>query len=137
MKKNTVLYIIWAVLYCACVGFSFVGETTVGEKAFLIALSVLFFVPPYWLYVLAKKENNRKTLLVLRLISIIVLALVPILFFLNVLSVNYTATFGLVVFVLFTMFSPPLLTSQTWIIPLFLWAVLMMLTLPKRCPCQK
>ena len=135
--KKSVLYIVWGILYCACVGFSFVGEATVGEKAFLIALSVLFFVPPYWLYVLARKEDNRKTLLVLRLISIIVLALMPILFFLNVLSVNYTATFGLVVFVLFTMFSPPLLTSQSWIIPLFLWAVLMMLTLQKRRPCQK
>ena len=136
MKKRY-LYMIWAVLYCACVGFSFVGEATGGEKAFLLALSVGFFVPPYWLYFLARKENSRKTVLALRLISIIVLALVPVLFFLNVLSVNYTTTFGLVVFVLFVMFSPPLLTSQTWVIPLFLWAVLMMLTLPKKCPCQK
>ena len=137
MKKNTVLYIIWAVLYCACVGFSFVGEATGGEKAFLIALSIGFFVPPYWLYVLARKENNRKTLLVLRVIRIVGLGLVAFLFFLNGLSVNYDTTFGRVVFVLFVMFSPPLFTSQTWIIPLFFWAVLMMLSFQKKCPCQK
>lgn len=134
---KTILYIVWAVFYCVCVGLGFVADPTAGEKAVLIAISIGFFVPPYWLYFLAKKEESRRTLLVLRLISICVIILTPILLCLNILSVNYGTTVGLVLYVLFVMFSAPLATSQTWVLPLFLWAVLMMLTLQRSRPCQK
>ncbi len=135
--KKTILYIVWAVFYCVCVGLGFVADPTAGEKAVLIAISIGFFVPPYWLYFLAKKEESRRTLLVLRLISICVIVLTPILLCLNILSVNYDTTVGLSLYVLFVMFSAPLATSQTWVLPLFLWAVLMMLTLQRSRPCQK
>ena len=34
--KKSVLYIIWAVLYCACVGFSFVDPAAAGEDRILL-----------------------------------------------------------------------------------------------------
>ena len=136
MKKK-ILYIVWAVLYCVCVGFGFVTDPSAGEKAFLVALSVGFFVPPYWLYILARKENNRKTLLVLRLCSIGILALTVIFLILTFLSVNFSDRAGFVLGVLLTMFSAPMICSQVWVLPLFLWAVLLMLTLQKPHPCQK
>ncbi|MBR2938012.1 MAG: hypothetical protein IKB80_05940 [Oscillospiraceae bacterium] len=136
MKKSTVLYIVWAVLYCLCVGLGFVSDPTPGEKALLIALSIGFFAPPYWLFFLAKKENNRKTILVLRLCSIGVLALTLILLILNFWAVNASAHTALVLGVLLTMFSAPMVCSQVWALPLFLWAVLMMLTLQKPRPGQ-
>ena len=136
MNKKTVLYIVWAVLYCVCVGLGFVTEPTAGEKVFLLTLSIGFFVPPYWLYVIAKKENSRKTILVLRLISIGILALTLLFLILTFLSVNFSEQAGLVLGVLLTMFSAPMVCSQIWVLPLFLWACLLMLTLQKIRPCQ-
>ena len=135
MKKKF-LYIIWAVLYCLCVGLGFVNAPTPGEKVFLALLSIGFFVPPYWLYFLAKKENSRKTILVLRLISLGILALTVLFLILTFLSVNFSQRAGLVMGVLLTMFSAPMICSQIWVLPLFLWACLLMLTLQKH-PCQR
>lgn len=133
--KKTILYIVWAVLYALCVGLGFVTEPTAGEKAFLLILSIGFFVPPYWLYFLARKENSRKTVLVLRLISIGILALTLLFLILTFLSVNFSQQAGLVLGVLLTMFSAPMVCSQVWALPLFLWAILMMLTFQR--PCRK
>jgi len=135
MKKNTILYIVWAVLYCLCVGLGFVSNPTAGEKAFLMILSIGFFLPPYWLYFVARKENSRKTVLVLRLISIGTLVLTLLLLILNFLAVNFSAETAMVLGVLLTMFSAPMVCSQVWVVPLFLWATLMMLTL--QTPCRK
>ena len=136
MNKRKVLYIVWAVLYCVCMGLGFVPNPSTGETVFLVALSMVFFVPPYWLYFLARKENSRKTVLVLRLISIGILALTVLFLILTFLSVNFSERAGLVMGVLLTMFSAPMVCSQIWVLPLFLWACLLMLTLQKH-PCQK
>lgn len=137
MKKNTILYSIWAVLYCACVGFSFVKDPTAGEKAFLVVLSLAFFIPPFYLVFRARKEESRKTLLALRLVSVLVLVLSLILLVLNFLSVYFSAKTGLVLYVLLVMFSVPMVCIQYWVLGLFLWASLLMVTLQGRRPCQK
>ena len=137
MKKHTILYIVWAVLYCACVGFSFVDPDNAGEKAFLVLLSVGFFVPPYILVFRAKKQENRKTVKILRWICIGVLALSLVLLTLNILSVKFSSQTGLLLYVMLAMFAPPLACARQWALSLFLWACLMMLTRQKQCPCQK
>ena len=137
MKKKSILYIIWAVLYCACVGFGFVKDPTAGEKVFLVAISVVFFVPPFCLAFQEMKEKRRKTLKVLRLVSVCELALALILLVLNFLSVYFSAHTGLVLYVLLVMFTAPMLCGQYWFLSLFLWSCLLMLTLQKKCPCQK
>ncbi len=135
--KKTVLYSIWGVLYCACVGFSFVKDPTAGEKVFLVALSLGFFVPPFLLQWQAKKENDRKALLALRCISGGVLALSVILLALNFLSVYFSAKAGLTLYVLLVMFSAPMVCAQYWFLGLFLWASLLMVTLQGKRPYQK
>ena len=137
MRKNTILYSIWGVLYCACMGFSFVKDPTAGEKVFLVAMSILFFVPPFYLAWQARKEESRKTLLALRLVSIGVLSLSLILLVLNFLSVYFSAKAGFVLYVLLVMCSVPMVCAQHWFLGLFLWACLLMFTIQKKCPCQK
>ena len=137
MKKTTVLYIVWAVLYCACVGFGFVSEPTQGEQIFLVALAMGFFVPPFLLAMEAKKEENRKTMLVLRLISGGVLLLTVILLVLNFLSVYFSSYMGLVLHVMLVMFTAPMVCGQYWFLSLFLWACLLMITLQNPNPYQK
>ena len=136
MKKR-VLYVIWGILYCACVGCSFISDPGRVGQAFLVALSLVFFAPAFVLVFRARKEKCRKTLLALRLVSIGVLALSLILLVLNFLAVYFSAQTGLVLYVLLAMFAPPLVCSQQWFLSLFLWAMLMMLSFQKKCPCQK
>ena len=74
MKKIN-LYKAWAALYTLCVGFGFVSKPDAFGKVLLVALSLLCFVPPFYLAIRARKEENRKTLKVLRLVSILSLSL--------------------------------------------------------------
>lgn len=137
MKNKTALYILWAVLYCACVGFGFVKNPTEGEKIFLVALAMGFFIPPFYLAFRAQKEESRKTLRALRLVSIGVLGLSLVLIVLNFLSVYFSEHTGLVLHVLLVMFTAPMVCGQYWFLSLFLWACLWMLTLQKQSPYQK
>lgn len=130
--KKPLIYIVWGALYCLCVGFGFIPNPQGLGKALLVAVSLLFFVPPFYLLWLAKKESSCKTVTALRLLSICVLALSLILLVLNFLSVNFSAETGRFLFVALVMFSAPMVTSQYWALSLFLWAVLMMLTMPKK-----
>ena len=139
MKKK-IAFALWAVLYAACVGLGFVSPTTGFAKAMLTLASLIFFLPGFYLAFLAKKENCRKTLLALRLISGGILTLSLLFLVLNFLSVYFSAHTGLVVYVLLVMFSAPMVCSQVWVLSLFLWACLLMITLPeikKNCSCQK
>ena len=130
MKKSYV-YAAWGVLYCICVGLSFVAAENAFEKALLVLTGLIFFLPPAYLLWRAKKENCRKTFLILRLISGCVLALSTVLLMLNFLSVYWGARVGLVLYVLLVMFSAPMVCIQSWALSLFLWACILMISLPR------
>ena len=130
MKKK-LIYGLWALLYCVCVGLGFVADPAGFGKFLLVATALIFFLPPFWLMVTAKKEKDRKTVRVLRLISTGVLALSLIFLVLNFLSVYFSAETGLVLYVLLVMFSAPMICGQYWVISLFLWAILMILSFQK------
>ena len=129
--KKTLIYGLWAVLYCICVGLGFVSEPEGLGKGLLVATALIFFLPPFYLVFTAKKEKDRKTVLVLRLVSIGVLALSLIFLVLNFLSVYFSAETGLVLYVLLVMFSAPMICGQYWVMSLFLWAILMILSFQK------
>ena len=136
MKKQNA-YKAWAALYTLCVGFGFVSKPDTFGKVLLVALSLLCFVPPFYLAIRAKKEENRKTLKVLRLISILSLSLTLIFLVLNFLSVNFSAEAGLWLYVLLVMVSAPMMCAQYWVISLFLWACLLFATIQRSRPWQK
>lgn len=126
--KKSVLYSLWAVLYCLCVGFGFVENATGFGKFLLVVLGIVFFLPPFLLAYRARLEKDRKTLAVLRLLSICVLALALILLVLNLLSVNFSSGVGLTLHVLLVMFTAPMVCIRYWALGLFLWASLLMVT---------
>jgi len=135
--KKTVVYVLWGVLYCLCVGLGFVQNPVGLGKALLVITSLIFFLPPFYLIWRSKKENDRRTQLVLRCISGGALALSVVLLVLNFLSVYFSAHTGLVLYVLLVMFSAPMVCSQYWFLSLFLWASILMITLQGRRPYQK
>ena len=130
--KKSYIYAAWGVVYAVCVGLSFVAPENAFEKTLLVLTGLIFFLPPAYLLWRAKKENCRKTFFVLRLISGGVLVLSTVLLILNFLSVYWGAQAGLVLFVLLTMFSPPMACIQSWALSLFLWACILMVSLKYR-----
>lgn len=132
LVKKSYVYAVWGVLYAICVGLSFVAPENAFEKTLLVLTGLIFFLPPAYLLWRAKKENCRKTFLILRLISGGVLVLSTVLLMLNFLSVYWSARAGLVVYVLLAMFAPPIVCVQSWALSLFLWACVLMITLPSR-----
>ena len=135
--KKSYLYIAWAILYAVCLGVSFTPSPQGVGEFFLIAAAILFFVPPYVLLWRARKAQDRRTVVILRLICIVVLALTVIFLCLNFLAVNFSTATGLVLHVLLVMVSVPMVCGQYWTMSLFLWACLFMLTFQRISPYQK
>lgn len=127
--KKSFAYISWGILYLLSVIFGLFSSPDAGEKWLLACFSILFFLPPFYLTALARKEQNHKTLLGFRVASICVLALSLILLVLNFLSVYFSANIGLMLFIFLVVFSAPMVCGQYWALSLFLWACLLMFTL--------
>ena len=136
MKKIT-LYFLWALAYGVCLTIGFLPNLT-GFGAFIgVLFGILFFVPPFVLIIKGRKEQSRKTLLALRLISVISLVLSLILLVLNFLSVYFSETAGLWLYVLLGMFACPIYCIKYWFLSLFLWACLLFATFPAPRPDRK
>jgi len=135
MEKR-VVYGIWAFFYCLCVGLGFVPNPEGFDKAMMVTISILFFLPPFYLAWQAWKQRCRKTMLALRLISGGILACSLLLLVLNFLSVYFSAQAGLVLYVLLVMFTAPMACCQYWALSLFLWACVLMISI-KKLPDQR
>ena len=130
MKKSTV-FAIWGGLYALCVAMNFLAayRVPVGwAKAPFVLVSLLFFIPPFYLLFLSKKDKGKKTINALQIISIVSLALFVVLFCLNLASVNWSATTGRVLFYLLISLCAPVVCSQFYVLPLYLWACILMVT---------
>ncbi len=130
MKKN-IVYFLWALVYCICVGLGFVQDARGFGKILLVLSSLICFVPPFYLAYIARKEKCRKTLSVLRLVSGGILIASVVLIILNFLSLYFSAGTGLVLHVLLVMFTSPMVCSQAWALPLFLYACLLIVSCKK------
>lgn len=136
MKKTT-LYILWGIAYGICLGVGFLPNLTGFWQFAAVLLGILFFFPPFILLVRGKKEKSRKTLLALRLVSIVSLVLSLILLVLNLMSLHFSTTAGLWLYVLLGMVSCPMYCVKYWFLSLFLWACLLFATIPAPRPDQK
>lgn len=124
MKEKT-LYILWGFLFILCAGLGFIPEPTGFGKAVLVILSLLFFVPGTLLLVNAIRDQNRKTVLCVRLISACSLGLTLILLVANILSVNASEVLGNILYWLLVVASSPMICGQYWLLTLFLWGCLL------------
>ena len=120
MKKKSVIYVVWAVWYVICLCLC-LGKTPIGwAKAPFVLVGLLFYVPPFYLLFLSKKD--RKAIKLMQIISAVALAAFVVLYALNILSVNWSVTAGRVLYYLLAVFSAPILCGQFFVLGLFLWA---------------
>ena len=130
--KKTVLYILWGCLYALCVGLGTVENPEGLGKVLFVLTSLIFFLPPAVLLYTAKKQGEKKTLLALRIISILSLSMTLTLLVLNFLSVGASGKIGQRLYELLNLVSAPMLCSQYWVLSLFLWACLLWTSIGRR-----
>jgi len=129
--KQKVLYALWGVAYILCLGLGLIPERSAATGAVLTVLSVLFFLPGALLLGQALKANDKNTLLFLRTISIASLSLTVLALLGNLLSLYSSIALGNVMHAILCIVSVPLLCSDFWLLPLFLWACLLFATFHK------
>ena len=128
--KKIVLYIVWACLYILCVGLGTLEEPAGFGKAVLVVIGLGFFVPGFWLAIENIKEKNRKSMGVLRIICICSLSLTLMAIVGNFLSAVASVTVGNTMYDVLALVSAPMLCIQYWALSIFLWACLLMVTIP-------
>ena len=132
MKKHKVgiLYGIWAVMYVAAVLLSLLDNVQGGGLVLLNIYAFLFFIPGGILAYWAIREKCRIQLRVLRIISSVSLILTVALLVVTFLCVNASVQVGRILHSFLILVSAPMLISYSWAVSLFLWACLLVTTLP-------
>lgn len=127
MKKK-VLYYVWGGMFLLCGLLGFIQEPQGAARAALTVLSLLFFCPPAALLHGAKAAGDRRTITLLRNLSALSLILTGLLIVLNFLSAFGSDKLGVFLNALLTLVSSPMMCSGYWVLSLFLWAVLLVLS---------
>jgi hypothetical protein len=139
MKQQTKLYIIWAALYGVCALLSLIPNPPSLLEAFMFILSMGFYVPGGILLYGAQKKGDRKTIRLIRYLAVGWLAVTAILLVLNITSVAGDAAWGKLLYYTMALVSAPMISSQVWLLPMFIWACFLFVSfkkLPKEAPIQ-
>ena len=130
--KNSTLYYIWGGLYALCFGLSLISAPSGPLAVVMTLLSLGFFAPPAVLLVKAYREQDAKTVKIVRLLSILSLALTVLLFVLNILAMAASEILGSILYYVLVFFSVPMVCCGSYALSLFLWACLLFSTFFKK-----
>lgn len=120
MKTKT-LWLIWLYLFAFCCILGFIPSPPEFVKALLAVLEICFFIPGGILL----KKGGQKGIRIIRLLSILSLALTVITFILTVAPISMTPVWSTVLHILLGIVSTPMFCSEIWVIGLFGWACLL------------
>lgn len=134
---NRFLTYSWAFMYVLCAALGTLQGATGIAKAALVLIAVLFFLPPALLLYNGLMAGQKKTVKIIRIISLVSLLLTSVLLAVYfVLTLLYAATVASAVAVNLTYYallavSAPLFCGQYFFLSLFLWACLLFATFIK------
>lgn len=123
--KKTILLFIWGWLYLICAALGHATEVTATQQTAMTVLSVIFFIPGFWLLADGWKKKRKDTCSLVFYISLGSLILTLVMLLLNVMSVTGSEALGNVMYALLIWLSAPMICSGYWILSLFLWGVLL------------
>ena len=126
MNKKT-LFVLWGVFFLLCAGLGFIPEPQGAGKMLMTALSVLFFLPPAWLL----WQADRETAQLIRNLSLLSLGVTVVTLILNFVLAVSSEFLGNVLHYILVIVSAPMICSGYWVLSLFLWACLLMVSLKK------
>ena len=132
MKKHkvAVTYGVWIVLYVVAVLLSLVDHLQGAGLVLRQIYSFVVFVPGVILAAWAVKTQDKKQLRLLRWVSGASLGLTVALLVVTFLCVNASAQVGRILHSFLILVSAPMLICFNWAVSLFLWACLLMVTIP-------
>ncbi len=123
-----VLYLLWAAMFVltAVLGFLYPSvEEPAGRFPLQLATGA-FFLPPWTILTKARLENATKHVHVVRNLAIVSLGSTVVLLCANMLSAGHGEALGNALQAALTIVSAPLVCSNFYLMPLFLWGTLMM-----------
>ena len=123
VKKS--LYCAWVFLYLLCAGMGFVPVKTPLAFGAMVALGVLFFVPPMLIVCMAVRQKCARDLRRVRNLSLLWLGVTLVLLPANFLSALAPQWVGDWLYALLVILSSPMVCSQIWFVSLALWALLL------------
>jgi len=129
--KQKLIYLLWLFLYIICVGLGTIYADILVLQLFQGLFALLFFVPPVLLVLEGLREGQKKYLVQIRTISIISLALTLIFMIANIAAVYATESVGNTLNQIYILVAAPMHCLPYGFISIFLWACLLMLTLPR------
>ena len=123
--KYKYLYLMWAGMYVLCAGLGFVPADQSPVYWLLFFISCLFFVPPGWILAQAIRQKNRKQVKAVWIISLAWLILTVVLLVINFMTVGSSQAVGTAMYYLLTALASPMICSQVWVVPMFLFGCLL------------
>ena len=127
--NKTSYFTLWGGLFILCAGLGFIPAPTGFLTCLMTSLSIVFFVPPACLLYRAIPEKDVQTVRLIRNLSIAALSLTLLLLIANFLCLMAPEAVGNFLYVLLVIVSCPMICSQYWVLSIFLWATLMMVSL--------
>ena len=131
MKRST-LWLLWGVFYIICAGLGFIPQPQGIVRAMLFVLSLLFFVPPGVLLYEARRHSDRALLRRLRTLALASLILTQLMLIASILTAPYSEGLGTAMHILLGLVSAPMFCSNYFVVPLFLWAVVLIMSFTKK-----
>ena len=127
--KFTRFYITWAVLYALSAGLGFIYAPTGAALWLCMLVSILFFLPPAAILYFAAPRERLWEIRLVRNLSILSLVLTLGALIGNILSVGGSKLAGEVAYVLLILVSAPMICGRIWLLSLFLWSCLLVVSI--------
>ena len=129
MKKLSykTLYILWSVLFAltAVLGLVFPAVEAPAGRWALALTAAVFFLPPWLILTKARHENARFHIRLLRWLCIASLVLTAGLLIMNLRSAGLGNMLGTAMNAALTVVSAPMVCSNFYALPIFLWGTLL------------
>ena len=123
-----VLYLLWALMFglTAYLGFLFPSVSEPAQRLPLQIATGVFFLPPWAIMTKAKLSGDDKHRKVVRNLALTSVTLTCVLLCLSMVSAGFSAELGNMLNIVLTIVSAPLVCSNFYVMPLFLWGTLLM-----------
>ena len=128
MSKKA-LFVLWGGFFILCAGLGFIPEPAGFVKGLLTTLSVAFFLPGGALLYRAKQQKDRATVTLIRNLSASSLGLTLLMLVANFLSFDAGQALGDGLYAALVIVSSPMVCSGYWLLSLFFWACLLVVSL--------
>ena len=129
MKKLSykTLYLAWAVLFAltAVLGFVFPQAEGVGAKIALLLTAAVFFLPPCLILRKSRKEGKGFHRRLVGFLAAASIVLTAVLLVLNLMSPLWSEGVGIALNAALVIISAPMVCSNFYVLPLFLWGSLL------------